>query len=131
VIQLLYVSSARPDAEIDADALLATARRNNRMLGVTGLLYFEGKRFLQVLEGRADQVERIFTRIQGDPRHRALVTLARREIVTREFGDWAMAYCGPEDDASAFITQVRDRVQAASSEVRGVFEGLAEARRAA
>ena len=45
---IAYVSQARPElAPQELDALLADATAFNRMAGVTGVLMFDGERFLQ------------------------------------------------------------------------------------
>lgn len=100
--QLLYISTISPLGGTGLSSILASARRNNQANDITGLLMFNGKRFLQVLEGPTDAVEATFARIYRDTRHRAQVVLARRTVDRREFGDWSMAYrngSGPSDDA--------------------------------
>ncbi len=56
------------------------------------MLLFNGKRFLQVLEGPADAVAATYNRISQDPRHRGQVVLSRKSVSQREFGEWSMAY---------------------------------------
>ncbi len=130
--QLLYISSSDPrGVPIDLAALLAQSQRNNARAGVSGLLYSDARRFLQVLEGAADQVEAIFARIQVDPRHRALVLLSRRGIAAREFGDWSMAMRQPGDSHDAFAKRVEAMLVDAAPSVRGTFAGLIDVRRAA
>ncbi|GGB15724.1 hypothetical protein GCM10011380_01470 [Sphingomonas metalli] len=131
--QLLYISTAREQAgaPIDADAILAVSRRNNVRDGVTGLLLYDGRRFLQVLEGEEADVVRVFDRISRDPRHRAIVILSRRTIEAREFGDWSMAFQRRDEDAAATIARVASLSSGASPAVQGTFLGLAEMRRAA
>lgn len=90
--QILYISTVSPREAVDLSAILAVARRNNSANAITGLLMFNGKRFLQVLEGPTDKVDATFERIRQDPRHRAHVVLTRRQIARREFGDWSMAF---------------------------------------
>lgn len=90
--QLTYISTARKGlAETDIDAILAISRRNNSVANITGLLVFDGVRFLQALEGDKAAVEAAFLRIKTDPRHRAAVMLSLRETASREFGAWDMA----------------------------------------
>lgn len=75
--QLTYISTVNgslPDAELER--ILASSRRNNERSGITGLLVFDGKRFLQALEGDRAAVENAFLRIKTDPRHRAAVLLS-------------------------------------------------------
>ena len=131
MLQIMYISSAAAIAPIDVAQILTVSRRNNERDGITGFLYADGRRFLQVLEGPVDAVERAFGRIGADARHRAVVTLSRREIAAREFGDWAMAHRMPGGDTDALLEQIAERLEAASPNVRATFEGFAKIRRAA
>ncbi len=59
MLQLVYVSSVvghPSDAEI-----LEVSRRNNARDGIAGLLYSHGDRYLQVLEGPSEKVEKVGT----------------------------------------------------------------------
>lgn len=132
MLQLVYVSSAQPGLAPDAPAsILAASRANNRRDGITGFLYSDGRRFLQALEGPADKVQAALERIRADPRHRAVVILSRRDVVDREFGDWAMAHYTPGEDADVFITRIAELTAKAAPNVRATFEGFAQVRRAA
>lgn len=131
MLQLVYVSSANRREAPDPVRILATSRRNNHRDSITGLLYFDGTRFLQVLEGPEGKVEEAFARIQADSRHRALVLLSRRMIDGREFGNWDMAHYEPGTDADAFVERIAKLSANASSDVRATLEGFAKVRRAA
>jgi hypothetical protein len=99
VDQLIYISTARhalPRRELPA--ILDISQRNNRLAGVTGILLFDGIRFLQALEGDERCVDSTFERIRADARHRSAVVLSRLSVASREFGSWDMAY---EDNMSA------------------------------
>jgi len=92
MLQLAYISSSRPGLTLaDVEDILTGSRRRNEADRVTGLLIFDGRRFLQVLEGNAETVERTYGRIVTDPRHRAIVKLSSRDVAERAFGPWAMA----------------------------------------
>lgn len=130
MLQLVYVSSANRREAPDPVRILATSRRNNHRDSITGLLYFDGTRFLQALEGPEAKVEETFARIQADPRHRALVVLSRRMVEGREFGSWDMAHCTPGADADDFLARISRLTANAASDVRATFEGLAQVRRA-
>lgn len=129
MIQLLYISTARGRPEVGD--VLATSRRNNGRDDITGLLYADGVRFLQVLEGPELPVRRAFARIASDPRHRSLVILSERAIDTREFGDWAMAEKRPGTDADDLIARVADLTANAAPAVRATFDSFVSLRRAA
>lgn len=131
MLQLIYVSSANQGVPIDAAAILATSRRNNGRDDITGMLYSDGTRFLQALEGPADKVEAAFARIKQDARHRAIVVLSEREIDAREFGAWEMAHRTPGSDAESFIARIGELSANASPNVRATFDSFAQVRRAA
>lgn len=124
--QLLYISSSSTPAIGDnLSTILLQSRRNNPPSGLTGLLWTDGKRFLQLLEGGYDHLQQTFDRIQNDPRHRGIVVLCDRAIAERSFGYWSMALMGDSDEriAGALIK--------AEPVIRGHFEGLIQARKAA
>lgn len=129
--QLVYISSIRRQVAVDPVTILAQSRRNNARARVTGLLFFDGKRFLQALEGEDAAVDATFARIQQDDRHHALVVLSNRVIEQREFGEWAMAYSSPGEDNAAALDRVAKLSAAADPAVRATFEGFAKVRRAA
>ena len=87
-----YVSMAREGLEVpDLDALLADATTFNRMAGVTGVLMFDGIRFLQYIEGPRDGVESVHARILNARRHGSVSELAAGGLQARWFPRWTMA----------------------------------------
>nr|WP_221234727.1 BLUF domain-containing protein [Sphingomonas aerophila] len=128
-MQLVYISSAV--GTIDVGPVLAVSRRNNGRDSITGLLYADGKRFLQALEGPEDKVEEAFRRIQEDKRHRAMVVLSRRIVADREFGMWEMAARTPDQDGEAFLSRIDQLIARVDPNIRATFEGFARVRRAA
>lgn len=70
--------------------LAADAERFNRLAGVTGVLLFDGDRFLQYFEGPKDGVEAVYSRVQASRSHKALLELANGGIFRRLFPYWAM-----------------------------------------
>ncbi|MBC9033913.1 BLUF domain-containing protein [Sphingomonas sp. JC676] len=130
--QIVYISTAASDVSAaDLHEILVTSQINNRRDGITGLLYSDGKRFLQAIEGHEPQITQTLERIREDGRHRAIVILSNRQIDEREFGSWAMAERCAGDGADAFLSQVSVLVAGASPPVRGTFEGLVRVRTAA
>lgn len=128
MLQLVYISSANPAAPCPTQDILTVSRRNNARDRITGLLYADGGRFLQALEGPEDAVEAAYARIQRDPRHRAIVLLSRRSVDRRAFGHWEMAHRAPGADAANFLAEVQRLTADAAPDVRGTFEGLVQTR---
>jgi hypothetical protein len=91
---LLYESHAtRRFTEPDLWALLKEARHFNSTQGLTGLLlYTTDGRFVQVLEGEADSLAKLYERISQDPRHERVRLLAHEPLSARRFGDWHMGF---------------------------------------
>lgn len=88
--QYLYISTAPTLPREEVDAILVTSAHNNPARGITGLLLFNGRNFLQLLEGDEAEVAGLMERITADPRHSGVSVLDRRAIEARACPDWAM-----------------------------------------
>ncbi|MDI1296127.1 MAG: BLUF domain-containing protein [bacterium] len=130
--QLMYISSVTQAVSVeDCRAIAQASAVSNSRDDVTGLLLFNSKRFLQILEGPRDAVERIFARIYDDPRHRAVVKLRERTIADREFGRWAMAFDDPANPSQPLSDKVAALLGSADASTRAHFIGSAELHRVA
>lgn len=133
--QLVYISTATTGANADSvSAILEVSRRNNRRDGITGLLLYDGRRFLQVLEGPQPLVDEAFVRIKADVRHRAAVMLHARHGDGRSFGQWDMAgeMVAPAGDGRSLADTV-DRLVEHSTDrnLKALFKSFARIDRAA
>ena len=94
--QLLYTSNTADEIALgDLDNVLTASRRNNALMGITGLLLFIDDGFLQILEGEELAVRELYTRIASDRRHRNPRLMLDREIPDRAFPDWSMGFERP------------------------------------
>ncbi len=99
---LTYTSWAAPGLTSEQlGSILASARANNPLDGISGLLVFNGVAFMQVLEGAGSAVDDLAGRLAADPRHSNMSIRDERPIDRRSFPDWAMAYLKLE--AAEFI----------------------------
>lgn len=90
---LVYVSSATlPFSGEDLRALLATCRKNNAGLGVTGMLLYKDGNFMQLIEGDQGAVLGLYAKIAADGRHGGEITLNKGFVEERQFPDWSMAF---------------------------------------
>jgi hypothetical protein len=97
VLTIVYVSAAtHPMSDDGLAALLKQARENNARYGVTGVLLYHDGNFMQLLQGPADDVRKIYSAIESDPRHHLVIPIVNETGLPREFADWAMA-CGQLD----------------------------------
>ncbi len=105
---LTYTSWARPGfSEADLDGILRSARTNNPLDGITGLLIFNGGAFLQILEGAESAVDDMSQRLRTDPRHFNMFVRAEQFIDGRAFPDWGMAYLRVDDGEFVGEQEVR------------------------
>jgi hypothetical protein len=70
--------------------LVHAALQRNQAESVTGLLIYDGGRFLQWLEGPPESVDRIWQSIRADGRHTDVEILGRMPSTVRCFPDWGM-----------------------------------------
>jgi hypothetical protein len=90
--QLLYISNTSrnfPDDQLEL--ILEQSRRNNPLQNVTGLLLYLDGAFLQVLEGPAENVQKIYEKICTDKRHWNTLVMLDRDA-PRAFADWSMGF---------------------------------------
>jgi hypothetical protein len=94
VQHILYRSRAtQPLTATHLNDLLEESRLHNAQHQITGLLcYCTSGYFVQVIEGTAQHIHTLYSRIQCDPRHQEVVLLSNGATDTRWFPDWAMAY---------------------------------------
>jgi hypothetical protein len=73
--------------------ILATARRINKQLGITGVLLFSQGWWLQILEGEFKNVTSLFfDHIQKDARHQMVTPLVMEYHDHRRFSNWDMGF---------------------------------------
>ncbi len=113
LIQIVYVSRstftsmpAELGIEPSVARILAQSRINNARRGLVGALYFGDGCFFQCLEGRAEDVERLYATLLQDPRHTDLKVLTRRPIERTGFATWAMKYVPLDAPMKALLREL-------------------------
>jgi hypothetical protein len=88
---LTYTSRARLDlSSADLAAIQEVARHLNALDGITGLLIFDGSRFLQIVEGSEEAIDDLVARLRGDTRHSAIEIRDEHFVEARSFPHWSM-----------------------------------------
>lgn len=127
IFQLTYISTAQEwVGQAECEAILQEARERNALSDVTGLLLFNGKRFLQVLEGAEEDVRAIYALIEKDPRHHGLVVVGDNFAAEREFGGWGMAFDNGGGDSESLAAQVSLMLERAGPSTRALFQTSAQ-----
>ena len=99
--QYVYVSTAEQLSQDDVTAILDSCRRNNAGRGVTGLLLYNGRNFLQLLEGSGDELDWVMRRIELDSRHHGISRLYDEPASERACPDWLMKRIALGDPGAA------------------------------
>jgi hypothetical protein len=89
----IYVSDTVGEAATSLLVLaeiLGASERNNRRDSLTGVLMRHGGRFLQAIEGRRADVDRLMDRLRADPRHQNVRLLSDQDVPVRLFPEWPM-----------------------------------------
>jgi len=91
MIQLIYISTAaRRIFKDDLQKILLASIHHNSIKKITGLLLYDQGTFCQVLEGEAEDVHALFSKIQDDDRHKNIIKIFDDKIKIRDFSTWSM-----------------------------------------
>lgn len=95
-----YLYRSRLVADVSCvSAIIQTARPFNAAHGITGVLIFDGERFVQCIEGPPEDMDGLIARLKKDPRHADFEPLGESwPHDTRLFATWAMGYGFWEDE---------------------------------
>ena len=111
--QILYFSNeAFAMNDDDLHALRDESLTNNSHFGVTGLLLYVDRIFVQAIEGPPAAIGQLITNIRQDERTKEVVEMFDRAIDTRAFPAWSMGFHSPgaaELNAQAGFHNLRNR----------------------
>lgn len=97
MIRLLYHSEITSHMdEHEVQAIVEKANVNNAKENVTGLLLWDGRYFLQCLEGEEKAVYSLYNKIKEDKRHAKVALTGLIKIRFRMFEKWNMGLVGKE-----------------------------------
>lgn len=88
--RLIYQSHRNIQAPLDIYDLMRISQKNNAQIEVTGFLFFDGRNFVQALEGRREPISHLYKRIVNDRRHQDVILMSCTEIKDRKFSQWSM-----------------------------------------
>ncbi|TMP38738.1 hypothetical protein CWB98_06175 [Pseudoalteromonas rubra] len=91
LVELIYVSTVT--APLSDEQLIELSRyckSTNQLMGISGMLLYDGHHFMQVIEGEREHVERLYKKIQQDSRHSGVAALIVNDIARRNFARWSM-----------------------------------------
>jgi len=78
---ICYVSTATEKLNQDAlEDLMDRSLQNNLKKDFKGILLYSGGNFLQVLEGEKTPLLQLYSKIEQDPRHKAIIQIVGKEL---------------------------------------------------
>ena len=94
LVRLIYCSTVNGIGDKEIEAILDKSRANNALDKITGALIYDGRHFLQCLEGGRQSVSKRFIIISQDHRHKDVELIDFSVIKERRFPQWTMGYAG-------------------------------------
>lgn len=89
--QLIYVSNRKSNCtEQEIEKILESCKKNNPGLDITGVLLYNNKVFLQLVEGEYKIIIETYDKIKKDNRHEKCVMLSCVTIKEKSFSSWNM-----------------------------------------
>lgn len=90
---IIYISNAALNFDKKVlTEILKESRDWNHAHGITGILLYDGGNIMQILEGKKEEVQTIFRKIETDKRHKHVTKIADDCTEERSFGEWSMAF---------------------------------------
>ena len=117
-----YLSAAL--VNISTEDLVVDAARRNRSLGLTGFVAAHDGLYFQYLEGPADNLSDLWTRIMADRRHEVKAQV-RWPASRRRFPTWSMQELGTQGVVGAAVRELALVARERSGESMAEFRDLA------
>jgi hypothetical protein len=91
--RIIYLSTeTKFFSKDDVNALLINSKSNNLKFNITGLLIYIDGDFLQVIEGKKEDVINLFELIKTDIRHKHIICVFNGIVPGRQFPEWSMGF---------------------------------------
>ena len=88
--RVVYVSEKTFVSATGLKDIIASSKKNNLEEDLTGCLLSGSNSFLQLLEGPAELINTLYSKISRDNRHKNVITLCDEKIDERLFLSWSM-----------------------------------------
>ena len=88
--RIVYVSTAGGLSATEVAHILESALRNNAQREITGFLIYNGRNFLQLIEGPKAAMMSLMGTLKRDARHSGMLTMIDEPIEERSCPSWSM-----------------------------------------
>jgi len=90
--QVIYVSEKTDFSDASLTNIYDVSQQNNSGESITGCLLIGSNSYLQVLEGPEHSVNKLYSKINNDRRHKKVTKLRDELIEERMFSSWSMKF---------------------------------------
>jgi len=105
--QLVYVSQrSKSCTAAEIDNILASCKKNNPSLDITGVLLYSEHRFIQLVEGEYKLINDLYDKIKKDSRHNSPMMISLSPIKEKSFPSWHMGARTITEDKVDFKTDI-------------------------
>jgi hypothetical protein len=105
--QLVYVSNRKSTCtEVEIENILASCKKNNPSLEITGVLLYSDAKFIQMVEGESKVITSLYDKIKLDNRHSNAMMISYGPIKERAFPSWHMGARKIEGNSVDFKTDI-------------------------
>ena len=88
--RIVYISTSAGLPADEVERLVESAQRNNLEREITGFLLYNGRNFLQLIEGPQAALMSLMATLARDPRHSGMLVLIDEAIDERSCPTWSM-----------------------------------------
>ncbi|MDP2077261.1 MAG: BLUF domain-containing protein [Sulfuricurvum sp.] len=111
--RLIYSSIASGEVNFDTvGEILTHAVKRNKENYITGMMIYDGHSFLQCIEGDDLVINKLWEKLNIDPRHHALHINGEEHDEKRLFSNWNMGYMNNSHEIQEMIRKVTGRESA-------------------
>ena len=90
--QVIYVSKKTDSSSDSLTDIYDISQKNNSESGISGCLLIGSDSYLQLLEGPDSAVEKLYSKIKVDSRHKKVKKLFEQHIEEKSFSSWSMKF---------------------------------------
>ena len=90
--RVIYVSKKTDTSSDSLTNIYDISQKNNLESGISGCLLIGSDSYLQLLEGPDSAVEKLYSKIKVDNRHKKVKKLFEQHIEEKSFSSWSMKF---------------------------------------
>jgi len=125
-----YVSTATKDLkQNEIEKILYSSEKQNNIDNITGLLLFSEGNFFQVIEGKKEDITKLYKKIENDSRHHNIIKLFQKPIHKEAFDGYKSDFISEDakynsarlNDYEKYIEVLDEPLQRAVSNILKAF----------